>query len=125
MSESIKNPDETFDPEVNPQSTTPAPDATSADDTHADTPTQPDAPDDSPQASTQPDTTDDAVDVAPDTDNTSIEQLIAQAEQRGYLRGRNENIEALMHQSDTPARDEPQPSSEIMILNNLRPSVWQ
>lgn len=61
--------------------------------------------------------------VAPD-----VEKLLAEAEERGYLRGRNERIAELMEQPsavdallpDTVLPDEP----EILILNNIRPSIW-
>ena len=59
-----------------------------------------------------------------------IASLLAEAEERGYLRGRNEKIAMEMrspslwetmrepeHKSD---REKPQP----LILNHLRPSVW-
>lgn len=59
-----------------------------------------------------------------------IATLVAEAEERGYLRGRNEKIAMEMrspslwetmrepeHKSD---REKPQP----LILNHLRPSVW-
>lgn len=55
--------------------------------------------------------------------------LIDEAEQRGYLRGCNESIERLMARptvfqrcSESPAQ---RPATdEILILNNIRPSVW-
>lgn len=55
-----------------------------------------------------------------------IDRLIAEAEHRGYMRGRNESIEQLMRPAESPAddginRDRP---SEVLILNNLRESVW-
>lgn len=57
---------------------------------------------------------------------SDIDRLIAEAEHRGYMRGRNESIEQLMHPVGTPAddgvdRDRP---SEVLILNNLCESVW-
>lgn len=60
-----------------------------------------------------------------------IEALLAEAEQRGYLRGRNEAIEASMR---TPALlensrltraralEEPDPAS--LFLSRIRPGVW-
>lgn len=74
----------------------------------------------------QSDTPDPAPEPAPD-----IEAMLAEAERRGYLRGCNEQIETLMQQPDlwhgSPAGnaamtdgDEPQ----ILILNHIRPSVW-
>lgn len=63
---------------------------------------------------------------------TDIETRLAEAEQRGYLRGRNERIEALMKEpgiferqspAGTPAPDL-NPDSSPMILNNPRISIW-
>ena len=55
-----------------------------------------------------------------------IERLIAEAEARGYERGRNEKIETWLNEGrsrmSTVASKEPE--SEIMILNNMRKSVW-
>lgn len=59
-----------------------------------------------------------------------IEALVAQAEERGYLRGRNENIERLMRQPGMLQQEQwnretsGQQDSEPMILNNLRVSIW-
>lgn len=55
-----------------------------------------------------------------------IDRLIAEAELRGYMRGRNERIEQLMHPVESPADDgvDPDRPSEVLILNNLRESVW-
>lgn len=55
-----------------------------------------------------------------------VEALIAEAEARGYERGRNEKIEAWMNEGRNgrpavPAAHE----SEVMILNNMRKSVWE
>ena len=58
---------------------------------------------------------------------TDIDMLIAEAEARGYERGRTEGIEAWMNEgrkSRTPRREEPA-ESEVMILNNMRRSVWE
>lgn len=64
---------------------------------------------------------------APSADELAA--MLAEAEQRGYLRGRNEQIElamrapSLWHESAPPcddAAEELQPA----ILANLRPSVW-
>lgn len=58
-----------------------------------------------------------------------IAAMVAEAEQRGYLRGCNERIDTLMErpamwqqpaQAAAPADDD----TEIMILNHLRRSVW-
>lgn len=59
-----------------------------------------------------------------------IEALIAQAEQRGYLRGRNESIEELMRRPammETIAPAPPsaaEPDEEPMILRHRRISIW-
>lgn len=57
-----------------------------------------------------------------------IERMVAEAEQRGYLRGRNEQIEQLM---EAPTGYEPETlgegghlKGEPMILGNLKPSIW-
>lgn len=71
----------------------------------------------------------DAADSTTSSDAPNIEQLIAEAEQRGYLRGRNESIKQLMAQpamyEQLNARPhQPSTDSEVMILNNMRRSVW-
>ena len=55
--------------------------------------------------------------------------LIAEAEMRGYMRGRNERIEELMRQPGKCIPEQaPEPAGhngrEILILNNMRGSVW-
>lgn len=80
---------------------------------------------------------DNAPETAPETAGPSsvmsmadIEALIAEAEQRGYLRGRNENIESLMQAPGIYERPRDKPAahadqtSEVLILNNIRRSVW-
>lgn len=58
-----------------------------------------------------------------------IEARIAEAEERGYLRGRNERIEELMKEpgsaGETPTLQPGDELAEVLILNNLRPSVWE
>lgn len=63
-----------------------------------------------------------------------IEALVAEAEARGYERGRNEGIEAWMRGSGNErygaalankGRDSYPYESEVMILNNMRPSIWE
>lgn len=59
---------------------------------------------------------------------TEVESLVAEAEQRGYVRGRNERIELEMHQppmwnGDVPESNERE--SQPSILNNMRRSVWE
>ena len=57
-----------------------------------------------------------------------VERLVAEAEARGYERGRNAGIEAWINESRRSAlphsREKPDCESEIMILNNMRRSVW-
>lgn len=61
---------------------------------------------------------------------SEIEALVAEAEERGYLRGRNESIERLMRRpgilEQEPWQREAyiQPETEPMILNNPRVSIW-
>lgn len=57
-----------------------------------------------------------------------LERLIAEAEERGYRRGRNESISRLM---EHPAHVDPELDNmpgtgepEILILANIRPSIW-
>lgn len=66
----------------------------------------------------------------PAPDDSFLRQL-AEAEQRGYLRGRNESIEQLMREPaplerpSAPSRPEPESGeSAPMILNNPRVSIW-
>lgn len=58
----------------------------------------------------------------------SLDTLLAEAEQRGYLRGRNESIHELMTSphggGDTSASQPVADEAEILILNNIRPSIW-
>lgn len=60
-----------------------------------------------------------------------IERLIAEAEARGYERGRNEGIEAWMREGVAERCDgrrvigDDMGDSEVMILNNMRRSVWE
>lgn len=58
---------------------------------------------------------------------TEVESLVAEAEQRGYVRGRNERIELEMQRppmwnGDVPEANERE--SQPSILNNMRQSVW-
>lgn len=62
------------------------------------------------------------------THAAELEQLIAEAEERGYKRGRNESISRLM---EHPAKVDPEFNNmsgtsepEILILANIRPSIW-
>lgn len=64
---------------------------------------------------------------APADGDPEIARLIAEAEQRGYLRGRNEQIEAtMMEQPDTagsPQRDASEDSCPG-FLSHIRPDFW-
>lgn len=57
-----------------------------------------------------------------------IDALIAEAEERGYRRGREAGIEAWMKEGAVglPATDarSGNATAEVMILNNMRRSVW-
>lgn len=59
-----------------------------------------------------------------------IDTLIAEAEQRGYLRGRNEQIDRListqrpMWQSSAHVSSLPADDTCVVILDNVRPSIW-
>jgi len=61
---------------------------------------------------------------------SEIDKLVAQAEERGYLRGRNESIDELMRRPGMMEREpwsracEQAAESEPMILNNLKVSIW-
>lgn len=62
----------------------------------------------------------------PEPQEPDIEAMLAEAEQRGYLRGRNARIDELMSPpGGAPDNAAPPASTEILILNNLRPSVWE
>lgn len=56
-----------------------------------------------------------------------VERLIAVAEARGYERGRNENIEAWMNEGRAGRQNASHEvaENEVMILNNMRRSVWE
>lgn len=61
------------------------------------------------------------------TSPEEVERLVAEAEARGYERGRNAGIEAWINESRSAlphSREKPDCESEIMILNNMRRSVW-
>ena len=56
---------------------------------------------------------------------STIDTLVDEAEQRGYLRGRNEQIEVKMRQSISPSETGKQtPCNEPSILSHIRRSVW-
>lgn len=58
---------------------------------------------------------------------SEVERLIAEAEARGYERGRNENIEAWMNEGRAGRQNASHEvaENEVMILNNMRRSVWE
>lgn len=99
---------------------------TSAQTSQPDVPDGNDPEDDAPQSA--PDATE-----PPETTEADIEARIAEAETRGYLRGRNESIAELMrepavferqHAPGTPPLPENREDSQPMILNNPRVSIW-
>ena len=61
-----------------------------------------------------------------------VEAMIAEAESRGYHRGRNESIARLMSSpaDADPTLNQPETNpdeenySSILILNSFRPSIW-
>lgn len=76
-----------------------------------------------------------SVEVAPEAardDGAELQARLAEAENRGYLRGRNERIEQLMREPSVFQRQPPagqpavdwQADSSPMILNNPRISIW-
>lgn len=66
-------------------------------------------------------------DVKIDNKEAEIERLLAEAEARGYERGRNEKIETWMNEGrgKVPSLVSKESENEIMILNNMRKSVWE
>lgn len=73
-------------------------------------------------------------DSSADSFTPDMEAMLAEAEQRGYMRGRNERIEELMNEPAPFARQsspqraaepaDPPSTSEPLILNNPRVSIW-
>ena len=58
-----------------------------------------------------------------------MEAKIAEAEHRGYLRGLNERAERLMQrptvgEANSEKKAEYHTDDEVMILNNIRKSIW-
>ena len=103
-------PEETGAEEIQPE-TTPEPEATE----------EAPAPAEAPESHESKETPE-----APD-----IEALLAEAEQRGYLRGRNEALEASMHTPAllensrlTRARALEAPDPASLFLSRIRPGVW-
>lgn len=76
---------------------------------------------------TQDDADDSEGSVAPGIAEAEVERMIAEAEARGYERGRNENIEAWMNEGRAGRQNASHEvaENEIMILNNMRRSVWE
>ena len=56
-----------------------------------------------------------------------VDALVNEAEERGYLRGRNEQIEVKMREPSQwqSARSTRKPVVETTILNHPRRSVWE
>lgn len=105
---------------------TACPETTSAQTSQPADPEETDPEDDAPQSA--PEATE-----PPETTEADIEARIAEAETRGYLRGRNESIAELMrepavferqHAPGTPPPPENREDSQPMILNNPRVSIW-
>lgn len=103
-----------------------SPETTSAQTSQPDMPEETDPEDDALQPA--PEATE-----PPETTEADIEARIAEAETRGYLRGRNESIAELMrepavferqHAPGTPPPQENREDSQPMILNNPRVSIW-
>ena len=59
-----------------------------------------------------------------DAEEPSIDSLVKEAEQRGYLRGRNEQIEVKMRETAPETSAQPL-RNETSILNRIRRSVWE
>ena len=66
-----------------------------------------------------------------ETSSPDVDRLVAEAEQRGYLRGRNEAISEAMTSRPlwensrlTEARALEQPDPASLFLSRLRPDVW-
>ncbi len=68
---------------------------------------------------------------SPPVPDIDIDRLVAEAEQRGYLRGRNEAISEAMttrplwensRLSEARALEQPDPAS--LFLSRIRPDVW-
>lgn len=76
---------------------------------------------------TQDDADDSEEPVASGVTEAEVERLIAEAEARGYERGRNENIEAWMNEGRAGRQNviHEVAENEVMILNNMRRSVWE
>lgn len=57
----------------------------------------------------------------------NLQQLISEAEERGYIRGRNEQIEKQMQSSglwQDPSAASPPADETFPILSAPRPSIW-
>lgn len=58
-----------------------------------------------------------------------VEQMVTDAEERGYLRGRNEAVDALMERPGCrklpECADEDDGEDAVMILREMRRSVWE
>ncbi len=81
-----------------------------------------------PETEPQPDSQTPSDAPAEPSPEVDIEQLIAEAEERGYLRGRNESIASLMGSPSASDPSLPDNSTadrgQTLILNNIRPSIW-
>ncbi|MCC8176625.1 MAG: hypothetical protein LUC85_01670 [Bacteroidales bacterium] len=60
--------------------------------------------------------------IEPAVTRVDLEEVLAAAERRGYLKGRNERIEELM--SRPRELEAPTQSPQTLILNHIRRSIW-
>lgn len=61
------------------------------------------------------------------TQTVDTETLVREAEERGYMRGRNESIEDKMNKPDvwqSPSSEAQSPNNRVEILSHIRRSVW-
>ena len=63
-----------------------------------------------------------------ESEKPDLEALLAEAERKGYLKGRNERIEELMKEprmfQELTGPKSSAPQTEESFLANLRPSIW-
>lgn len=103
------------------------PEETDAEETQPETTPEPEATEEAPAPAEAPE----SHESTETPEATDIEALLAEAEQRGYLRGRNEAIEASMHTPAllensrlTRARALEAPDPASLFLSRIRPGVW-
>ena len=56
-----------------------------------------------------------------------VQQMVVEAEERGYIRGKNEKIEISLKESETSSSREEEERNErrLVILRSLRRSKWE